>query len=204
MNKYFAAQGYIVFDIQYGLYRPNRNADALTPLNVLGNFTIDDMLRHIGNFTYYLAKNANNFGANLDSVFISGGSAGGHLTCASALAINSGNYTDMFSSDLTIKGLIPFYPANLLPLSFGTDELIRPSRLVTSSSPPCLIFHGTHDGLVPWTVSQTLKDAYNENNNDECALLLFPFAGHASDIYFNGHFNLIFLYYMERFMYLYH
>ncbi|TFF63561.1 MAG: hypothetical protein EU521_01175 [Promethearchaeota archaeon] len=204
MNKYFAAQGYIVFDIQYGLYRPDRDSDALTPLNVLGNFSIDDMIRHIGNFTYYLEKNSDKFGANLNSVFISGGSAGGHLTCASALAIASGNYFEIFSSALTIKGLIPFYPANLLPLSYGTDELIRPSKLVNGSSPPCLIFQGIQDGLVPWTVSQTLKNAYKTANNDACALILFPFAGHANDIYFSGHFNLVFLYYMERFMYLVH
>ena len=80
MNKYFASQGYIVFDIQYGLHRPDRKEDALTPINVLGDFNIDDMVRQIGEFTKYLEFNADKYNANLDSVFISGGSAGGHLS----------------------------------------------------------------------------------------------------------------------------
>jgi hypothetical protein len=29
-----------------------------------------------------------------------------------------------------------------------------------------------------------------------------PFGGHASDFYFTGYYNQIFLYYMERFIYL--
>ncbi|MHA1442356.1 MAG: hypothetical protein ACTSPK_10910, partial [Candidatus Heimdallarchaeota archaeon] len=56
MNRYFAAQGYCVFDIQYGLNNgpESMGIPIITPANVLGNFTLDDMMRHIGNFTYYL------------------------------------------------------------------------------------------------------------------------------------------------------
>ena len=93
--------------------------DPLTPAYKKGNFNIDDMVRHIGIFTNYLSDNVDEYGANLDSVFISGGSAGGHLTCAVALAIASGDYTDIFSANLTIKGLVPFYPANDLMNFFG-------------------------------------------------------------------------------------
>ena len=203
MNKYFASQGYIVFDIQYGLRRPDRKGDFLTPENVLGNFDIDDMVRHIGEFTKYLSSNAKKYGANLNSVFISGGSAGGHLTCATALAIASGEFYYLFSPDITIKGLIPFYPANLLPFTLGNPKLIRPEFMVRANSPPCLVFQGYQDGLVPWTISQNLKDTYTVKGNEKCAIIYFPLAGHANDIYFSGHFNMVFLYYMERFMYLY-
>ena len=202
MNKYFAAQGYIVFDIQYGLHRPNRQGDWLTPENVLGDFKIDDMVRHIGIFTKYLAANAKKYGANLNSVFISGGSAGGHLTCAVALAMASGEFYYMFSPNLKIKGLIPFYPANVLNSSWGNLKLVRPEFMVDANSPPCLVFQGYQDGLVRWTVSQRLKDTYTANGNEKCAVIYFPLAGHANDIYFSGHFNMVFVYYMERFMYL--
>jgi len=88
MNKYFAAQGYVVFDIQYGLDRnPLFGLDPLTPDYKKGNFDIDDMMRHIGVFTKYLVLHENEYGANLNSVFVSGGSAGGHLASAVALAI---------------------------------------------------------------------------------------------------------------------
>lgn len=132
MNKYFAAQGYRVFDIQYGIdENPLYALDPLTPEYKKGNFDIDDMMRHIGAFTNYITDNADNYGTNLDSVFISGGSAGGHLTCASALAIASGNYTDIFSANMTVKGLIPFYPANDLMNFFGisgSDEFKKPRK----------------------------------------------------------------------------
>ncbi|MFX0021955.1 MAG: hypothetical protein ACFE9S_06485 [Candidatus Hermodarchaeota archaeon] len=208
MNKYFAAQGYKVFDIQYGIdENPIYALDPLTPEYKKGNFDIDDMIRHIGAFTNYLDANANDYGANLDSVFISGGSAGGHLTCAAALAMACGNYTDIFSPNLTIKGLIPFYPANDLMNFFGisgTDEFKNPEKLIENASPPCLIFQGTHDIINYFSIAEDIRKTYIDHANENCAILWMPFGGHASDFYFTGYYNQIFLYYMERFMYLYH
>ncbi len=208
MNKYFAGQGYVVFDIQYGIDRnPLFELDPLTPDYKKGNFNIDDMMRHIGIFTNYLADHANIYGANLGSVFISGGSAGGHLTCAVALAIASGNYTNIFNESLKIKGLIPFYPANGQMVIFGisgSDEFKNPEKIIEKSSPPCLIFQGTHDILNYFSISENIRNSYLAKGNNECAILWMPLAGHAADVYFTGYYNQIFLYYMERFMYLYH
>ncbi|MBY8990283.1 MAG: alpha/beta hydrolase fold domain-containing protein [Candidatus Lokiarchaeota archaeon] len=208
MNKYFAAQGYVVFDIQYGL---DSNLlfefDPLTPDYKKGNFDIDDMMRHIGEFTKYLTLHATEYGANLDSVFLSGGSAGGHLASAVALAIASNNYTEIFGANLTIKGLVPFYPANGQMVFFGisgSGEFKHPEKLINQTSPPCLIFQGTHDILNYFSISENIRDTYNSKGNDECAILWLPMAGHASDFYFSGYYNQIFLYFMERFMYLYH
>jgi len=207
MNKYFAAQGYVVFDIQYGLDRnPLFELDPLTPDYKKGNFDIDDMMRHIGAFTKYLVSHADEYGANLNSVFVSGGSAGGHLASAVALAIASGNYTDIFGTGLTIKGLIPFYPANGQMFFFGvggSDEFKNPEKLIDQNSPPCLIFQGTHDILNYFSISERIRDLYHAKGNSECAILWMPFGGHASDFYFTGYYNQIFLYFMERFMYIY-
>jgi len=60
------------------------------PDEVSGEYTIDDMVRHLGEFTTYLADNHENFGASIDSVFISGGSTGGHLANAVALGLSRG------------------------------------------------------------------------------------------------------------------
>ncbi|MFX1304053.1 MAG: hypothetical protein ACFFBV_08955 [Promethearchaeota archaeon] len=208
MNKYFAAQGYSVFDIQYGIAdNPLFSLDPLTPNYKKGDFNIDDMMRHIGIFTRYLANNSIKYNANLDSVFISGGSAGGHLTCAVALAIASGDYNHIFSGNLTIKGLIPFYPANGQMGFFGisgSDEFKNPEKLIDTESPPCLIFQGTHDILNYFSISRNIQNTYYAKGNEYCAILWMPLGGHASDFYFTGNYNQIFLYYMERFMYLYH
>ncbi len=209
INKYFAAQGYCVFDVQYGLNNATQSflegVNFLTPANVQGNFTVNDMLRHLGLFCNFLATHQADYGANLSSVFVSGGSAGGHLTCALALGIASGNYTTLLGSQLTLRGLIPFYPANGHAGFDTTTEakLIDPALLVNASSPPCLIFQGTQDGLVTPDISQALKDAYTNAGNPACALIWLPLGGHAADIYFSGPYNQFFLYYMERFLYLF-
>jgi hypothetical protein len=208
MNKYFAAQGYIVFDIQYGLdSHPLFELDPLTPDHQKGDFNIDDMMRHIGAFTNYLSIHADEYGANLDSVFVSGGSAGGHLASAVALAISSGNYTEIFGNNLKIKGLVPFYPANGQMVFFGisgSTEFTNPENLIDENSPPCLIFQGTHDILNYFSISENIRDTYLAKGNSECAILWMPMGGHLSDLYFSGYYNQIFLYFMERFLYLYH
>ena len=207
MNKYFAHMGYVVFDVQYGLRSGGWDLPIITPEHVLGdNITTDDMVRHLGLFFQYITAQQSTFGCNLNSTFISGGSAGGHLTCAAGLAIVSGNYTSLFGNNITVKGLIPFYPGN--GLAFGelrgsNDEFWDPTLLVNSSSPPCLIFQGTHDFPEIVDASYRFKNAYTSYERP-CALLIFPFAGHGNDIHFSGHYNQVFLYYMERFMYLYH
>ena len=206
MNKYFAAQGYIVFDIQYGLYdSPISAMDSITPSYNKGDFNIDDMIRHIGEFTKYLAENANNYGANLDSVFFSGGSSGGHLASAAGLALASGNYLNMFSQNLTIKGLIPFYPSNGQMVYFGIggkEEFTNPAKLIEQGSPPCLIFQGTHDVLTYFGISNNFRDTYLAKGNTNCAIIWMLLGGHSSDFYFSGYYNQIFLFFMERFMYL--
>ncbi len=52
------------------------------------------------------------------------------------------------------------------------------------------------------TVTTESPEPVMENDNEECAVLWAPLAGHAADIYFNGYYNMLFLYYMERFLYL--
>lgn len=207
MNKYFASKGYIVFDIQYGLYNEKKLIDFV-PVDEtrVGNFSVDDMVRHIGIFTTYLANHSEEYNANINSVFISGGSAGGHLTLAAGLGMASGKYEDLFDSRITVKGLIPFYPANGLSSYVGINgknEFVDPIYLVDLNSPPCLIYQGSHDGLVDPSIAKRFRNGYINKGNSKCAIITPPFGGHASDIYFSGYYNQVFLYYMERFMYQY-
>ncbi|MFX1497919.1 MAG: alpha/beta hydrolase [Promethearchaeota archaeon] len=207
-NKYLAAQGYIVFDIQYGLCDSFLTPiDPITPKYTKGDFNIDDMMQQIGNFTYYLTDHASEYGANLNSVFITGGSSGGHLTCAVALAIASGNYTDIFSSSIIVKGMVPYYPANGAMQWFGIDgkeEFKNPENLIASNSPPCLIFQGTHDILNFFSIATNFKNIYLSQGNKQCAILWMPLGGHGCDFYYPGYYTQVFLYYMERFLYLNH
>lgn len=202
INKYFASQGYVVFDIQYGLN--DIKGTSWYSEGAYGDYTVDDMVTHVGIFLDYISKHANEYNANTDSVFISGGSAGGNLALATGLALSDGKYGNIPGKRVTIKGIIPFYPANGLADSFGVGaslQFINPGLLVKESSPPCLIFQGTHDGLVKYSVTREFKNRYIEAGNTQCAVISAPFGGHACDMYFPGYYNQLFLYYMERFMY---
>jgi len=178
----------------------------MSPENVRGNYSINDMVGHVGLFCKYLEAHHGEYNANLDSVFISGGSAGGHLTCVAALAIAGGDYSSLFGSGITIKGFVPFYPANnaarAVDGGISDPEFYDPTLLVSANSPPCLVYQGSQDGLVDPQSAQNLKNHYTSQGNRACMVISFPFAGHGSDIAFYGYYNQFFLYYMERFLYL--
>ena len=212
MNHYFAAQGYVVYDIQYGLgtWAYESNPPESIPAHVVGNFTMNDIVRHIANFTRYITDDSKLYSAadingNLDSVFFSGGSARGQLATVSALLIANKTHSEYVDSKLNVSGYVPFYPGNGVVTSLkigGDEELKNPIYLVEKDSPPCLIYHGTSDGLTSPLIAREFKNAYDAVNNKECAILWALMSGHGADSYFQGYYNQVFLYYMERFMYL--
>ncbi len=212
-SKYLASQGYVVFDIQYGLYNASLNeniADIFQNMpqdeTRIGNFSLNDMIRHIGIFTEHLENNWQKYGANLSSVFISGGSAGGNLCCAATLAMVNAEYQALFSDELKIKGYIPIYPANDICRIEGvnsSEDFIDPKDMITGTSPPCLILQGTNDGLVNPNLAEEFQQVYEEKNNSQCAVVYLKLAAHGFDVYYSGYYNQISLYYMERFLYLY-
>ena len=207
VNAYFASQGYVVFDIQYGLNNVAEfSMQGVTPEYVMGDFSINDMVTHIGKFMKYLEEHADEYAAGTDSVFLSGGSAGGHLVTAVGLSITSGKYKDLLDTNIKIKGLIPFYPANGLATNLGIggdDLLVNPGQLIDKTGPPILIYQGTKDGLVYADNTEKFREEYFEKASEKCAVLSMPLAGHGSDLYYSVYYNQLFMYYMERFMYSY-
>lgn len=208
VNKYFASRGYTVFDLQYGLTDlVELTLPALQsrvgPPGLIGPYTLDDMVRHLGLFTEYLAAHAAEYGLDLDSVFISGGSAGGHLSTALALALSGGGYPELFSDELKVKAYAPLYPAietYFLPEISEAPEWADVKLLIDETSPPCLIFQGRKDGMVHFETARAFQEKYRTLGNEACAVLEFDWAGHAGDFYFPGYFNQAWIYYMERFL----
>ncbi|MHA1274018.1 MAG: prolyl oligopeptidase family serine peptidase [Promethearchaeota archaeon] len=221
VNKYLAAQGYIVFDIQYGLYKPEEESIVKlpTPEHVRSDkVNLHDMVFHIGYFTKQLESQlADRYHANLDSVFIMGGSAGGHLTCIVGYGYNDKYFAGNFSDTLTIKGVIPYYPAiraerfasgsrdDLIPGTPESNPLayekFTPTNLIDKNDPSTIIFHGEQDNLVPIQESRDIKNKLRENDV-RCLYLTFPTAAHANDYMANNNYQQVFLYYLERFLYL--
>ncbi|TXT66941.1 MAG: putative Alpha/beta hydrolase fold protein [Promethearchaeota archaeon] len=206
VNKYLATQGYIVFDIQYGLIKDSDSIFqrfAPTPEYVKGYFTIETQVKHIASFIKKLnTTEFSHYNLNLDSVFIMGGSAGGHLAMTTALLLDSDEYESWFGTHAKIKGIIPIYPGDP-PLVYagGNISLKSPEYFyVNQSTPPCLIFQGKKDFCL--LKAENIQTSYYLSLNPHCCIISFPLQGHASDLYYSGHFNQILLYYTERFLYL--
>jgi acetyl esterase/lipase len=211
INRYLASQGYVVFAIQYGLLDSGGSSYIPTPDNVKGNFTLHDMVYQIGNFTKLLETTyADTYNANLNSVFIMGLSAGGHLTGVIGLGYNDPYFSGNFSNALNIKGIVPIYtpdfaPSFLLPGNSSTNPLafekFTPSNLVDSNDPPALIFQGLSDHFVSLDNAERIKSSLNSEGVD-CMVLTFPFAAHASDLIVGNSYSQVWVYYLERFLYL--
>jgi acetyl esterase/lipase len=237
-SRYLAQQGYVVLDIQYGLGSFPEDSfvnDLLgTVQSLLGremlnkSYTLSEIaVQVLGNFTDYIAAHALEYKINTSCVYVTGNSAGAHLT-GLFLGYNT-TYKNIFNHALQLKGLILFYcPSNLTDLfemavtdplgkmvnirSYitkifgGTPEdnatllnMLSPALLVNKWSPPCLILHGEKDKLVPYVEALQLKTQLDANSIQNI-LLSFPFQGHAFDYSFNSPGGQISLYYFERFL----
>lgn len=187
INKYFASRGYIVYDIQYGDF--NEKQESGYKREVHNN--MDIYQNYIRKFFIYAQQN-NTYGAKFDSVFISGHSYGGSMTCAFGLSFNN-NIAEYDNLGITVKGIIPYYPyGNLI------DEGFDFHYNVNENSVPCLMIMGSHDALR--SVSWELEYFYEKAGNTNYAVLNFSYATHSFDTYFMNYANQTCIYFIERFM----
>ncbi|MHA1270626.1 MAG: alpha/beta hydrolase fold domain-containing protein [Candidatus Helarchaeota archaeon] len=237
LNQYLANQGYVIFDIRYGLAKvsqmnmsiPFIDANKLDSELYNESIRIPDMVENIGNFTHYLVANKEKYNVNISQVYVLGRSAGAHLA-GLFLGYNS-TFSYLFNTSIKVRGIILFYPpANLTMMyeyalndpinqlisgsspSFftyllnGTPisnkinyDIYSPTYHVNNKSPPIIIFHGVQDSLVPYEISVQLQNKMHSYNRP-CAIISFPFYGHAMDIIFSGIGGQIPTYYIERFL----
>lgn len=208
VNRHFSSLGYAVFDLQYGLAESGTfTPRAPTPKGMLGPFGIEDMLRHLGAFSSFLADRAEELGADPARVFVSGASAGGHLALAAALAQTSGYSRDRPGTGLdpriTVRGVIPFYPGIGYAAGMGIPskpELDDLKALLGPGNPPALFYQGALDGMVDPARVRNFVRTYNASGGGTAALVEVPSAGHGSDLIFWNPYSQVFLHFMERFM----
>jgi acetyl esterase/lipase len=214
--KYFAAQGYVGFSIEYRLLE----LDGSPKKSYVGDYNIEDMMEDVANFTHYLALNEggeNLHGADLDEVFLVGQSAGAHLAALTGFGYNDDEWG--LHQRLKIKGTVLFYPPDDARRIFGSGtfynegmskyktpeddpgfyDLYTPSELVDKKDPACLIIQGTSDTYVPYKDAEAIKRAC-EREDVDVILITSYFSGHAHDI--SVLVKTMSLYYIERYFYL--
>ena len=225
-NKYFASKGYVVFDLQYGVY----NASDLTEMgdfskvfsvisslitpNYNLSYTIQQQLENIAYFTKVLEANRTKYYADLNQTFIVGRSAGGHIASIVTLGYKNPLFAGNFSSLMNITAGIWFYPPTNLTKSAFFDKLLvgslpldfqykkfSASFLIKNSTvvPPIMMVMGDKDGVVGYQTNLEFQ-ASAKSLNKTCIFVTIPWGGHAFDLDFQTYGGQMSTYYIERFM----
>ena len=194
-SKVFAKNGYLAVSIDYDLSDGEHH---------YWNKTEDELCRAL----VWLSKNAEKYGADMNNVFVTGDSAGGHLTLELANKINGGVYRVCEGTELPkIRAISVSYPV-ASPADFylntdeflerftkpmveyytGTDPIespalintIEPVNYITAGTPPTMIFAGEADSTVVPDFTYTYASML-EKKGVETLLVKVPFANHAFD-----------------------
>ncbi|MGY5873819.1 MAG: alpha/beta hydrolase [Candidatus Thorarchaeota archaeon] len=228
-NRYFASQGYAVFDLNYGLFDVStlsgEAASTFGTFAALGglspdynaSYTLQQQIENIGEFTKMLDLNDTKYSADMDNVFVVGRSAGGHMASLVTLGYANPLYAGNFSTNMTVKGGIWIYPPTNFTRSSGSsffDPMMQGSLpieeqynkmsaayLITNSTitPPIIIVQGSKDGLVDYGQGLSFYQ-YATGLGKKCLFITIPWAGHAFDFLFQSYGGQISTYYIERFV----
>jgi acetyl esterase/lipase len=200
-NRYMAAQGYVVWAIDY------RHAPA---------YHFPAQLEDVRSALAYIKQHAAEDETNLDRVAIIGRSAGSQLAMLAA-------YQD---PAFPIRAVIDYYgPVNLTagyenvptpdPIESrltlraflgGTPQTVpelyhqaSPINAVKPSLPASLLIYGSKDRIVEAKYGRDLAQQLRSQGN-RAVFIELPWADHAFDAVFSGMSNQLALYYTERFL----
>ena len=204
LNRYLAARGYAVADIDYRLAPAHLFPAPIEDLH--------DALR-------FLVERAEEFGLDRHRIAIIGRSAGGHIAL-------TGAYTAREKAQVAVAGVVAFYaPTDMvwsweksLDLTYIDGKKIvetymggppesdparfrdaSPIHLATATSPATLLIHGARDRLVSPEQSTRLA-AQLETLGVPHLHLELPSATHGFDVAFGGPGAQISTYAIERFL----
>jgi acetyl esterase/lipase len=116
-SQYFANLGFLVVDMSYGF---TGWSNVVYSGGKEQGYDFVDQVLQLANFTKYLEQNADYFHANVSSMFIAGRSFGGWIAMSLGQLANSEYAKGNYSSNVRIKGIIPYYPATDIP-SAGSE-----------------------------------------------------------------------------------
>ena len=188
MLKHLAQRGYVAVSANYAL-----SPQARWPQHVLDcKLALAWVKRHVAEF-----------GGDPNLVFVSGGSAGGHLAALLGLTANDPVWQPDFEHDDTrVAGCVPLYGVydfvdadrignpNLAPiLEKRVFEQLEPEAFrkaspisrVGDAAPPFLVVHGRNDVLVPVASARAFVAVLRGRSTQAVGYAELPLAQHAFD-----------------------
>lgn len=188
-----ASQGWLCVAINY----------RLSPRSTFPDHIVD-VKRAIAWVKAHIAE----YGGDPDFVVLTGGSAGGHLSSLAALTAGDADLQPGFAeADTRVQACVPFYGvydftnrsgegrADLVgllerlvikkPFAEARDVYDRASPMsrVHAGAPPFLVFHGTHDTLVPVAEARIFVDLLRAASRAPVAYVELPQAQHAFEVF---------------------
>lgn len=178
--------GYMVANVDYRVFSRD-------------NTTIDVCMRDAFYSLKHLGDNAEELSIDTENVFLSGGSAGGHLALSCAIFNN-------IEHNLNIKGLFLFNPVTdttkngfqnppLKDQAFN-PMMFSPYHHITKDLPPVLLMHGKDDVTVLVHRAMSFADKYQEFGNS-IELVVYDGCTHGFFNYKDGN-NLFYAQTMEK------
>ena len=144
----------------------------------------------------FIRTNAQLFGIDARKIVGAGGSAGGHLAAAAALHSNFNEADDDLSISSRPDALVLFNPVlDNGPGGFGFEKVgdayhsFSPFHNVKPDAPPCIIFLGTEDRVIPVATVRKFQ-AKMEKEGNRCELFLYEGQGHGFFNYRNKDYYL--------------
>jgi acetyl esterase/lipase len=192
--NHFASRGWVCVSPNYRL-----SPDATFP----------DPLVDVKRVIAWVREHAHEYGGDPSVLFMTGGSAGGHLTALAALTANDPQFQPGFeSADTTITAAMPlygdydwtdasgararlhvdrskFFEDKIVKCTLGANralwELGSPLYHVRADAPPFFVFHGTSDSLLLVEDTRHFVAALRAVSSEPVAFAELPGGQHAFD-----------------------
>jgi len=172
--------------------------------------TFPDHLVDLKRAIAWIKDHIEEYGGDPNAIFVTGGSAGGHLTALVALTANDPEFQPGFEHvDTSVVGAVPYYGVYDFINEAGTWsgeqrakyflqrtvmkvsrqenrhiwEMASPVCLARSDAPPFFVLHGRNDSLAPVKEARMFVDRLRAASQSEVAYAELPGTQHAFEVF---------------------
>jgi len=129
----------------------------------------------------WVRAHAGEYGADMDQIFLVGGSAGGHLALSAALTASDPRFQPGFEqADTRVAGAVTLY--GYLG-SRSADAASSPAGLARPDAPPILIVHGAKDTAIPFAGPRSVAASLRSVSRSPVVYAELPDTQHDFDFF---------------------